>query len=266
MFHFVLQGSGFVRGPGGQRRHLDRFCLAVVPKGTPHALECGAEIRYERAIQAPPTSDGAVHLVAGEGAANLRIACGVVSVNYGDSLGLFQHMHDVVVADLSDFPQTRFIFETLLAEQSGARPGSAALTQALMSQCLVYLLRYLSEQSSDSLPWLSSLADPGLGPVLDVIFDQPGNPHTVDSLAAAALMSRSAFFVRFQEAFGLPPMQFLHDIRLREAANLFQRHPTLSVDQVALRVGFTSRSHFSKEFKERFGVSPAAFRVSWLTP
>ena len=266
MFHFVLQGSGFVRGRGVESQRLERFYLAVIPKGTPHSLECGTEIRSERAIQAPPTAEGVVRLVAGEGPADLRVACGVVSVTYGDSLGLFQHLRDVLVADLSSFPQIRFAFETLLAEQGGASPGSEALTQALMSQCLIYLLRYLSEQPGDSLPWLASLEDPGLGQALDLIFDQPGAPLTVASLADAAVMSRAAFADRFHQAFGVPPMKFLHDVRLRRAAEMLQRNPELATEQVASRVGFTSRSYFSQEFKKRFGASPAAFRGGWLMP
>ena len=260
MFHFVLQGSGFIRDPSGHRHRLDRFYLAVVPKGIPHALECGTEIQSERTIQASLISEGAVRLVAGQGVPDLRIACGVVSVNYGDSLGLFQRLNSVLVADLSDFPQIRVAFETLLAEQSGANPGTEALTQALMSQCLVYLLRHLSEHPNDALPWLGTLEDPNLSEALDLIFDRPGDHHTLDSLVDASLMSRSAFAARFHEAFGVPPIKFLHDVRLRHAAELFRKSPELTIDQVARRVGFASRSYFSKEFKERFGASPAAFR------
>ena len=229
-------------------------------------MECGAEIRSEQTVAAPPTNEGILRFVAGDGTPELRIACGVVSVSYGDSLGLFQQLRHVLVTDLSGFPQTRLAFETLLTEQSGASPGSATLTQALMSQCLVYLLRNLSEESGDSLPWLSSLEDPGLGRALDLIFDQPGDHHTVDSLADAALMSRSTFSARFHEAFGVPPMQFLHDVRLRWSAELFERNPELPIEQVAHRVGLASRSYLSEEFKRRFGVSPAAFRRGRLIP
>ena len=79
-------------------------------------------------------------------------------------------------------------------------------------------------------------------------------------------MSRSAFAERFHAAFGTSPMSFVHDVRLRRAAEILQRTPELSIEQVAHRVGFTSRSHFSSEFKARFGSSPAAFRGGWLTP
>ena len=266
MFHFVLQGSGSVRSPDGRLYRLEPFYLAVVPKGTPHALECGVEIRSERVIQTPPDSDGVARLIAGEGAADLRIACGVVRIDYGDSLGLFQRLGDVLVADLSGFPQSRSVFETLLSEQMDTGAGSEALSQALMSQCLVYLLRHLSEQPGDPLPWLAGLDDPGLGRALDLIFNRPGAPHTVALLADASLMSRSSFTQRFHDAFGVPPMKFLHDVRLRLAAEKFQRDPELTIGQVAGHVGFTSRSHFSREFKRRFGTAPAAFRDARLTP
>ena len=266
MFHYVLRGNGFVREPGGQLHRLEQFYLAVVPKGTPHALECGPDIRSERVIEEPPTSEGIVRILAGEGPAELRIACGLVKINYGDSLGLFQRLRHVLVADLSVFPQIRFVFETLLVEQGGVGAGSEPLTQALMTQCLVYLLRHLSEQPHDSLPWLSALEDEELGPALDLIFDKPGSPHTVALLSDASMMSRSSFADRFHKAFGVPPMKFLHDVRLRRAAEMFQKSPELSIDQVARHVGLTSRSHFSREFKRRFGASPAAFRSAWLTP
>ena len=51
----------------------------------------------------------------------------------------------------------------------------------------------------------------------------------------------------------------VREVRLRSAAHLLDQ-PELSVDAIAGRVGFSSRSHFSKAFSEQFGSSPAAFR------
>lgn len=261
MFHFVLQGSGVLRGPSGEAHRLDRFCLGVVPKGVPHALECGPEVRSERAIDGPPTGKGIVRLLAGSSdSADLRVACGVVRVSYGDSLGLFQRLSYPIVADLSSFPQVRVAFESIIAEQGGGHPGSVPLTQVLMSQCLIYLLRYLSEQSERPLSWLAALEDPSLSQAIDRIIEQPAGAHTVASLADAALMSRAAFAKRFHEAFGCTPMTFVHDVRLRRAAVLLRGTATLSMDQIAHRAGFGSRSHFSQAFKAHFGLSPAAFR------
>lgn len=37
---------------------------------------------------------------------------------------------------------------------------------------------------------------------------------------------------------------------------------SLSIDQVAHRAGFSSRSHFSHLFTARFGVTPVAYRTA----
>ena len=261
MFHFVMQGSGYLRGPEGALLPLERFSLAVVPKGTQHSLECGQEIESEEVVQEPPADEGVVRLVAGiPTTAELRVACGTVSVTYGDSLGLFQRLQQIFVADLSGYPQVRLAFEGILAEQAGATQGSVALTRALMTQCIVYLFRYLTEQSDGRLPWLSGLEDPNLARAVDAIFERPEAAHTVDSLAEVAIMSRSVFAERFRAAFQSTPINFLHDVRLRRAAELLHGKGQTSIEQVAHRVGFNSRSHFSRAFKDHFGLSPAAFR------
>ena len=72
---------------------VERFPLAVVPSGIRHTLECGLDVQSERVIEAPPTGEGIVRLVAGsQGSAELRGACGAVNGTYGDSLGLFRRL------------------------------------------------------------------------------------------------------------------------------------------------------------------------------
>jgi Helix-turn-helix domain len=51
----------------------------------------------------------------------------------------------------------------------------------------------------------------------------------------------------------------VRDVRLRRAAQLL-RVSGLSVDGIAGKVGFASRSHFSHAFHDEFGCSPADFR------
>ena len=128
-----------------------------------------------------------------------------------------------------------------------------------------YLLRYLSGQSDGRLPWLPGLEDPNLSQAVDSIFEHPEAAHTVDSLADQALMSRSVFAQRFREAFGVTPINFVHDIRIRKAAKLLRQNGGPSVEQVARRVGFNSRTHFSSAFKNHFGISPAAFQKGQST-
>lgn len=168
----------------------------------------------------------------------------------------------MIVADLSSSPQAGAAFNGILEEQEQPAEGSTALTRALMTQCLIYLLRSVSEEDGPPLPWLTALEDPELGPAVDLLLTQPNVHHTLDSLADAAVMSRSTFAARFHDAFGQPPMAFLHEIRMRRAAQLLERSRTSGIEEVAQAVGLASRSHFSEAFKVRFGVTPGAYRDS----
>lgn len=262
LLHFVLQGQGAVRGPHDETHQLATYWLAVVPPGARHALESSSSVQSERRIEAPPEGTPVCRIVAGEPEnPELVVACGLVSVRYGPSLGLFDHLTEVLAIDLSDRPQVSAVFQGILAEQSELGPGRGTMTAALMTQCLVYLFRRLGSGSGGSLPWLAALEDPRLARSVDQILEDPAGNHTVDSLADTASMSRSAFAEHFAEAFRRSPMNFVHHVRMQHAARLLQQDATLSVDNVASRVGYSSRSHFSNAFRKHHGLSPTAFRT-----
>lgn len=259
----MLQGQGAVRSADNSTQPLAPYFLAVVPHGVAHALEPSGTVVSERRIDAPPEGPPVYRIVAGSAEdAELIIACGIVSVRYGQSVGLFDHLREVLAADLSDTPQVRVTFESILSEQSRPGPGGQAMTAALMTECLVCLFRQLAKDRDSTLPWLMALEDQRLARAIDRILQEPGAKHSVDSLADAASMSRSAFAEHFSAAFGRSPMNLVNHVRMQRAARLLGQSSALSIDQVAARVGFSSRSHFSRAFKKHFGLSPYAYRAS----
>jgi AraC family transcriptional regulator, arabinose operon regulatory protein len=58
---------------------------------------------------------------------------------------------------------------------------------------------------------------------------------------------------------GLPPGRYLRELRLRHASMLL-RETRLTVKQVMAKVGYNDASHFSRDFKRRYGLSPQALR------
>ena len=56
-------------------------------------------------------------------------------------------------------------------------------------------------------------------------------------------------------------MTLLRHVRMKRAARLLEAEAGLSIEEIATRVGFSSRSHFSRTFKEHHGASPGAFRT-----
>ena len=75
-------------------------------------------------------------------------------------------------------------------------------------------------------------------------------------------MSRATFIRHFEKSFERTPMDYLRDVRLRRAAQLLQVS-SMPVDSIAAKVGYASRSHFSRAFHDQYGVSPADFRKQY---
>lgn len=101
--------------------------------------------------------------------------------------------------------------------------------------------------------------DPRVRRVEALIAADPGAPHTVASLAAEVSLSPSRLAHLFAEQLGHTPMRALRDARLRHAARLLEA-TALPVERVAAASGFASPFHFSRLFRERYGVPPGAYR------
>src|SRR5262249_3285568 len=72
-------------------------------------------------------------------------------------------------------------------------------------------------------------------------------------------LSRTVFATRFAERVGMPPLRYLAQRRLREAARLLSE-TDLALAQVAERVGYAAEASFSRAFKRFSGRSPAGYR------
>ena len=90
--------------------------------------------------------------------------------------------------------------------------------------------------------------------VLTSMRDHLDEPLAVEDLADRAGMSRAAFDRHFKATTTMSPLRFLKALRLNEAAMLISNGANIT--QAASRVGYTSLSQFSREFKRHFGASP----------
>jgi AraC-like DNA-binding protein len=260
MLHFIVQGQGWVLAPGLPRSQISPNFLIVIPHGAVHSLEAGPDVSEELKIDCAPSGPPVHHIQAGDGSdLELVVGCGTLKVNYGEAFGLFDHLRQTLVVDLSGVPEVPILYQGLLAEQASGQPGGPVLRGAIMTQLLVHMFRKLHEENASPLAWLNALDDPRLGSALDAIMDDPGAQHTVDSLADVAHMSRSAFAKAFQEAFHDSPINLLKHVRMERATKLLNAGK-LPVERIAAKLGYSSRSHFSHAFKKHTGKSPAEFR------
>lgn len=260
--HYVLQGHGrLCFGNGG--------CIDFAPRGVvicPPGVALRMSVRHgERpdATHCAPVRMGLEWLRSAGGSELPRvlIACGTVSAATGLSRGMFDSLATPVHLPVDDDRQVSRLFDQLLDELAAPALGSRALSGALMKQGLILMLRRLSEQGDDRLPWLRSLDDPGLAAAVNTMLADPARRLSIEQLADTAHTSRTTFIHRFKRAFGMPPQRFLAEQRLRHAARLL-RATDYPVKTIAAAAGYRSRSHFSKAFKAQQGLDPESYRNS----
>jgi AraC-like DNA-binding protein len=83
-------------------------------------------------------------------------------------------------------------------------------------------------------------------------------PWTVESLAEAAGMSRSAFAARFKELLGQTPLEYVTEWRMQKAIQLLERRDK-KLPEVARLVGYESDAAFSKAFKRVVGANTGEY-------
>lgn len=260
--HYVLKGAGTVRIGTGVSVPFRAQNIIIVPARTSQSLgEPVVVIGEAKADDRCTLLDGGlVQFTAGDGKRDTLIVCGTISAAYGGALGLFEYLSEPVVEDVSTSNIIRHAFESMLAEIAEPGIGTQAMAEALMKQCLILVLRqHLTRQSSAS-PLFAALQDPRLARAISRVLEKPAAPHTVESLAAEAGMSRSTFAERFSKVFDQSPIEFVQRVRLRLGAHLLTT-TDLPIKIIANSVGYESRSYFSRAFRAAYGSDPKTYRA-----
>ncbi len=86
-------------------------------------------------------------------------------------------------------------------------------------------------------------------------------PLDLAEIAAAASLSVSRFTALFREYHGESPMRYLTRKRMTLAAEMLNYH-TSSCKQIAEAAGYSDQLHFSRRFRQFWGVSPTEYRKS----
>ena len=97
--------------------------------------------------------------------------------------------------------------------------------------------------------------------VIILMEDSLGQHLSVSDLAKAVNLSPWRLCHIFKSETNVAPHQYLKALRMEHAKRLLET-TFLSVKQVMSEVGVTDESHFVRDFKAIYGVSPSGFRLS----
>jgi AraC family transcriptional regulator len=96
--------------------------------------------------------------------------------------------------------------------------------------------------------------------VLDYIEENLAQSIALRQLAGLAGTSARHFERAFRQALGVPVHAYVVSKRIARAQDLLLSEPGLSIEEIAVRTGFSSSSHLSATFRRQTGCSPTAFR------
>lgn len=81
---------------------------------------------------------------------------------------------------------------------------------------------------------------------------------TLEIMAEECGLSRTRFADYCKRLTNMSPLQYLHHLRLEQAAAMLRRPDRGSITEIAFRCGFNSSQYFSNAFRKRYGHAPIA--------
>ncbi|MFJ3876743.1 AraC family transcriptional regulator [Streptomyces sp. NPDC090077] len=266
----VLRGGGTLLLPDGTERAVRAGDTALVNGTAPFSLADrpgtldGPHAAYEIACFGPHAECtdeelGGIHWGDGPQEATSLIV-GAYRASGHRHERLLRALPPVLV--VSEDAEVCTWLETAAADAARLTAGSQALMDRLLDWALVCTLRsWFDRAGADAPGWYRGLADPVLSPALRAFHDRPAEAWTVGSLAERAGVSRALFAKRFTALMGRPPLAYLTECRMEEAAALLT-DTDLSIAQIGRSVGYADAFGFSAAFKRHRGLSPRTFRAA----
>lgn len=197
----------------------------------------------------------------GGGGAPTTVVCGSLSFDHASLKPIAQLLPRFILvkADQARTLALHITMQALASEMTEQVPGSEIVANRLAEVLFIQILRaHIASTPERNQGWLRAIFDPQMGTALSAVHDRVDTPWTVESMAAAAGMSRSAFAARFKEILGQTPLEYITEWRMQKAIRLLERRDKKLPD-VARLVGYESDAAFSKAFKRVVGSNPGEY-------
>lgn len=124
---------------------------------------------------------------------------------------------------------------------------------------LLYLI-YNSSQQEHLVQILLSLNTRKKRNLEELMLENFDKPLSIEDYAFLAGRSISSFNRDFQRKFEMPPKKWIINQRLEKAVKLLS-NTNLSIEQIAIEVGYENVSYFIYLFGKQLGISPKQFLI-----
>ena len=174
--------------------------------------------------------------------------------------GLDSKKIEIIPQFLTHDPVMESVLTRLAIEVQTSSPSGQLYAESACEFLAHHLIHAYSSRSTPLPRWTGGLSGRHLRAVLDHIEERLAEPLTFCRLAQLAGVSPRHFERAFRQAVGVPLHAYVIERRVAAARRLLLDDPTLTVQSIAARVGFSTSSHLALVFRRHMGHSPATFR------
>ncbi|MBY3035756.1 AraC family transcriptional regulator [Rhizobium laguerreae] len=265
-FHIVVAGRCWLKVED-EETDLEAGDVLVFPFGTGHQLGAGRDgklVLPTRDLPQKPWREIPV-LRYGDETQGVRLLCGYLQwdgLSFAPLRRALPRLIHVRTRAANDGDWLRTIIRQMVEEVDRPRAGGVSMLPRLTEIIFIEILRHqIMMAEPSSVGWLAALGDPALSRCLSLIHDDPKRDWSLEQLAAASGMSRSALADRFQTMLSTSPIRYIRDWRLY-LASVALATSGQPIAAIAYDAGYATEAAFNRAFSRAFATPPAAWRAT----
>ena len=255
-FHVVLKGEIHISVEGNESQQVKEMEIALIPNGSSHSIadqpdrkliqsediETLCQFKFGNSIQEDMTH---------------HIICGLIQYDTSVFNLLLDSLPPIIYfPDIKSTDSVWLTVQLLKQEMSVAQDFRSPIIDRLSEVLFLQLITIHLNCDRDASSFLHVLEDNRIGKALKLIHQNPAFDWSLDSIGERSGMSRSTLNRHFLDLTGISPMTYLTNLRLQKARNLILGSD-LSMNEIALSVGFSSSRTLSKAFARLYGYKPS---------
>jgi AraC-like DNA-binding protein len=263
-YHLVMDGEVLIEVDGEAPLLARAGEVVILPRNDVHLVASPGprpRVASGLALAVPGAEPGLLRIEHGGGGPGAHLLCGFLgsSAAVNPVIAALPRVLKVALADTAEREWVEATARLAAREVAAGRLPVGGTAARLSEVLLVEAVRSYAA-AAGPVGWLRGFADPQIARALGLIHADIGRDRSVEDLAAAAALSRSAFVARFTALVGVAPMRYVAGWRL-EAAKLRLRDTRDGIAAIAHDVGYGSAEAFSRAFRRATGLPPAVWRA-----
>ncbi len=171
-------------------------------------------------------------------------------------VNLFDIIHCPVFVDVGNDHRLEKLFGKLICNMESSQFTSIIKRKAALIEIISY---FLDNTNIESIFLSTSPSVDKLNHVLSYIEDNLSDNINIETLAQIVHFHPNYFIKFFRDHLGCSPIKYINRTRVEKAKYLL-KNTSLTIKEIADKIGFNDSSYFSKTFKKYTDLSPLEFR------